>query len=160
MRTPILGCLVTATILTACGDDGSSKVPPRVIEGGGIGDGPIDGVANIYVIDDKTRDPIAGATVKVGTVEGMTDDDGLFVIEDVKGPQTIVVKADTFRPEMWIRANGANMTFDMNPATDPVAPQARLTGTIDLSAIQIPQGHVKVGIVGYSQTDNLGDADN
>ena len=160
MRTPILGCLITATILTACGDDGSSKVPPRVIEGGGIGDGPIDGVANIYVIDDKTREPIAGATVKVGTVEGMTDDEGLFIIEGVTGPQTIVVKAATFRSEMWLGANGTNMTFNLESGTDPIAPKATLTGSIDLSSIQIPAGHLKVGIVAYSQTDDLGDPDN
>lgn len=160
MRTPILGYLLTATILTACGDDGSSKVPPRVIEGGGISDGPIDGVANIYVIDDKTRDPIAGATVKVGTVEGTTDATGLFVIEGVKGPQTIVVKAGTYRPEMWIGANGTNMTFDLEPGTDLVAPKATLTGSIDLSSIIVPMGHLRVAIVFYSQTDDLGDPDN
>ncbi|CAN5899804.1 hypothetical protein BH11MYX3_BH11MYX3_41150 [soil metagenome] len=160
MRTTILNGLVIATIFTACGDDGSSKVPPRVIEGGGIGDGPIDGVANIYVIDDKTRDPIAGATVKVGTVEGTTDSEGLFVIEDVKGPQTIVVKAATFRSEMWVGANGTNMTFDLGPATDPVAPKSTLTGSIDLSSIQVPAGHLRVGVVFYSQTDDIGDVDN
>jgi hypothetical protein len=131
-----------------------------VIPGGGISDGPIDGVANIYVIDDKTRDPIAGATVKVGTVEGTTDATGLFTIEAVKGPQTIVVKADTFRPEMWVGANGTNMTFDLGPATDPVAPQAELSGSIDLSSIVVPAGHVKLGLVAYSQSDDLGDADN
>ena len=58
MRTPILACLLTTAILAACGDDGASKVPPRVIPGGGIGDGPIDGVVNLYVIDDLTRQPV------------------------------------------------------------------------------------------------------
>src|SRR4051812_16012205 len=160
MRTTILGFSLAAAIWAGCGDDGSSKVPPRVIPGGGIGDGPIDGVANIYVIDDKTRDPVEGATVKVGTVEGTTDATGLFTIEDVKGPQTIVVKADGYRPEMWLGADGVNLTFDMQPATDPVAPKAVLTGTIDVSSIQVPQGHLKLGIVGYSQSDDLGDEEN
>lgn len=160
MRTPILACLLTTTIFAACGDDGASKVPPREIPGGGIGDGPIDGVANIYVINDTTREPIAGATVKIGTLEGMTDADGLFIAEDLKGPQTITVKADTFRSEMWIGANGSNMTFNLNPGTDPVAPRATLKGNIDLSSIQVPQGHLKIGVVGYSNTDDLGDPGN
>ena len=160
MRTAILACLLTTTIFAACGDDGASKVPPRVIPGGGIGDGPIDGVVNVYVIDDATRDPIAGATVKIGTIQGTTDATGLFAADGLKGPQTVTVKADTFRPEMWLGADGANMTFNLNPGADPVAPRATLSGGIDLSSIQIPQGHLKIGVVGYSQTDNLGDAAN
>jgi hypothetical protein len=131
-----------------------------VIEGGGIGDGPIDGVANIYVIDNKTREPIAGATVKIDTVEGTTDDDGLFIMEDIEGPQTIVVKAATFRSEMWIGANGSNMTFSLETGAEPVAPRATLTGLIDLSSIQVAAGHAKTAVVTYSQTDDLGDPDN
>ncbi len=160
MRTPILSCLLTVTILGGCGDDGTSKVPPRIIEGGGISDGPIDGVANIYVINDTTRQPIAGAKVLVGTLEGETDATGLFVAEAVKGPQTIAVKADTFRSEMWVGANGANMTFDLQVATPPVAPRATLMGSIDLSSLVVPQGHLRFALVGYSQSDNLGDESN
>ncbi len=160
MRTPILSCLVTVTILGGCGDDGDSKVPPRIIEGGGISDGPIDGVANIYVINDTTREPIAGAKVLVGTVEGQTDSTGLFIAEGIKGPQTIAVKADTFRSEMWLGANGANMTFDLELATPAVAPRATLMGTIDTSSIVVPQGHLRFGLVFYSQTDDLGDPSN
>ncbi len=148
------------TILGGCGDDGGSKVPPRIIEGGGISDGPIDGVANIYVINDLTREPVAGAKVLVGTLEGETDATGLFIVEDVKGPQTIAVKAATFRSEMWVGANGANMTFDLEAATKPVAPRATLTGSIDTSSIIVPQGHLRFGLVFYSQTDDLGDPSN
>ena len=93
-------------------------------------------------------------------MEGVTDSAGLFTIQAVKGPQTILVKADTFRPEMWVGANGTNMTFDLNPGTDPIAPQSMLSGSIDLSSIVVPVGHVKLGLVGYSQSDDLGDADN
>ena len=160
MRTPILSCLVTVTILGGCGDDGDSKVPPRIIEGGGISDGPIDGVANIYVINDATREPIAGAKVLIGTLEGETDATGLFIAEDVKGPQTVAVKAATFRSEMWVGANGANMTFNMEVGTKPVAPRATLMGSIDTSSIVVPQGHLRFGIVFYSQTDDLGDTSN
>lgn len=160
MRTPILSCLLTVTILGGCGDDGDSKVPPRIIEGGGISDGPIDGVANIYVIDDATREPISGAKVLVGTLEGETDATGLFIAEDVEGPQTIAVKATSYRNEMWVGANGANMTFNLTAATEPVAPRATLTGSIDTSSIIVPQGHLRFAIVFYSQTDDLGDPSN
>src|SRR6478609_7009016 len=84
MRFPSsLVLLVLATL--GCGDDDSGggidapgAVGPRVIAGGGIGDGPIDGVAFIHVIDDATRMPVSGATVRVGTVDGTTDAAGLF----------------------------------------------------------------------------------
>lgn len=160
MRTPILSCFLMVTILGGCGDDGDTKVPPRVIEGGGIGDGPIDGVANIYVINDATRQPVAGAKVLVGDLQGETDATGLFIAEAVKGPQTIAVKADTFRSEMWVGANGANMTINVEAATLPVAPRATLSGTIDLSSILVPQGHLRYAVVFASQTDDLGDPAN
>lgn len=160
MRTPILSCFITVAILGGCGDDGDEKVPPRIIEGGGIGDGPIDGVANIYVIDDATREPVAGAKVLIGTLQGETDATGLFIAEDVKGPQTIAVKAGSFRSEMWIGANGANMTFNLEPATLPVPARATLSGTIDTSSILVPQGHLRYAVVFASQTDDLGDPAN
>jgi hypothetical protein len=53
--------------------DPTLAVPPRIITGGGIGDGPIEGVAYVYVIDDVMHAPISGATVRVGDVEGTTD---------------------------------------------------------------------------------------
>src|SRR5947199_5218060 len=71
--------------------------PPRVIAGGGIGDGAIDGVVNLYVIDDATRMPVSGATVRVGGMDGTTDATGLFVATSVEGPQTISVKATGYR---------------------------------------------------------------
>src|SRR5688572_4947940 len=127
MRLPILLGLVTA-LIPGCGDDGGESTvdappmqpPPRVISGGGIGDGPIDGVVNVYVIDDLTRTPISGATVRVGTVDGTTDATGLFVAEGLTGPQTVVVKAAAHRSDMWVGANGTNMTFNLAPATEAV----------------------------------------
>lgn len=167
MRLPVLFCLVTAATL-GCGDDGGDgnvdaapvTPPPRVIAGGGIGDGPIDGVANVYVIDDGTRSPISGATVRVGTVEGQTDGTGLFVAEGVTGPQTVIVKAGTYRAEMWVGANGTNMTFNLSPGAEATPASATLSGTVDLSSITVAAGHLKLALVFYSQTDDIGDADN
>ncbi len=167
MRFPIFLGLVTG-LISGCGDDGGGSnvdappvhPPPRVISGGGIGDGPIDGVANVYVIDDTTRMPIGGATVRVGAVEGMTDVAGLFVAEGVTGPQTVLVKAAAHRTDMWVGANGTNMTFNLETATEPVPPAATIAGTVDLASITLAAGHLKVAQVFYSQTDDIGDPAN
>lgn len=167
MRFPIFLGLVSG-LISGCGDDGGGAnvdappvhPPPRVIAGGGIGDGPIDGVANVYVIDDATRMPISGATVRVGAVEGTTDAAGLFVAEDVTGPQTVVVKAGGRRPDMWVGANGTNMTFNLESATEPVPAAATIAGTVDLASITLAAGHIKVAQIFYSQTDDIGDPQN
>jgi hypothetical protein len=157
--------LVLAT--AGCGDDGAvddfdaqGPAGPRVIPGGGIGDGPIDGVAYVYVIDDATREPIAGATVRVGTLEGTTDATGLFTADGVTGPQTITVKATNYRSEMWVGANGTNMTFAMAVAAKPSARSATISGSLDLSSFTVPIGHTKYASVGYSQSHDLDDPNN
>jgi hypothetical protein len=160
--------LVTA-LIAGCGDDDAvtpdtqtgNHPPPRVIPGGGIGDGAIDGVVNLYVIDDTTHAAISGATVRVGEVDGTTDADGLFVAEGVVGPQTVLIKATGMRSEMWIGANGANMTVALKAATDPTPTKANLSGTITgFDTITVPIGHNKTAIISYSQDDKLGDAAN
>ncbi len=158
--------LLLTPVITACGDDGDQNTPdaapepppPRIIEGGGIGDGPIEGVANVYVIDDATRDPIAGATVRVGEVEGTTDATGLFVATGVTGKQTVMVKATDHRAEMWIGANGANMTFALELDADPNPRSATMTGSLSLSSLPTLQAnHVYFAQVGYSAGEDLGD---
>jgi len=163
MRSPILICLLAAAI-GACSDetpnpDGptGNHPPPRVIAGGGIGDGAIDGVVNLYVIDDVTRMPVAGATVRVGTIDGTTDATGLFVAEGVTGAQTVIAKAASYRSEMWVGANGANMTLDLQPATAATPPSAKLSGQITgFTGLTVPAGHIKLASVTYSQTDDIG----
>lgn len=156
-----LAVISMIALATACGDDGPSGPEPRVIEGGGIGDGPIDGVANLYVIDDRTRDPIAGAQVAVGDQKGMTDETGLFVASGVTGPQTVAVTATGFRSEMWVGANGANMTVNLQAAQLAIPGRANITGSIaNWGAVVVPQGHLKAALVVYSQTDDIGDPAN
>jgi len=159
--------LLTLTIAACSGDDGPSPdalsgnhPEPAVIPGGGIGSGAIDGVVNVYVVDDRTRAPIADASVHVGEVEGTTDADGLFVAEGLVGAQTVAVTASGYRSEMWLGANGANMTFTMHPA-NPSPAQATLSGTItSFASVPVQPGHGRVGMVGYSQDDLLDDAEN
>src|SRR5262245_36152906 len=120
MRTSLrLGLF--ACVIAGCGND-AGKSPdtstgnhptPRIIAGGGIGDGAIDGVVNLYVLDDATHAALAGATVRVGTLDGTTDATGLFVAEGVVGAQTVFAKAAGHRSEMWVGANGANITLSL-----------------------------------------------
>jgi hypothetical protein len=156
-------------LFAACGDDAATTPdtqtgnhpPPRVIPGGGIGDGAIDGVVNLYVLDDATRAPIEGATVRVGDIDGTTDANGLFIAEGPVGPQTVLVKASAMRSEMWLGANGANMTLSLKTQTDPTPTKANISGSIaGFDTIAVPTGHNKTAIVSYSQDDKLGDAAN
>ena len=158
------------SLLVGCGNDSGvepdampepQETPPRVIAGGGIGDGPIDGVVNLHVIDDATREPIANATVRVGTIDGVTDDGGLFVARDLSGPQTIVAKASGYRTDVWVGANGANVTINLVRANADTPASGTLMGSIaNWSSLTVPAGHVKVGVATYSQSDALGEEAN
>jgi hypothetical protein len=144
----------------SAGDDAAS-VAPRIIPGGGIGDGPINGVVNLYVIDDATRMPISGAAVQVGTVNGTSDSTGLFIATGVTGAQTVLASSPGYRSEVWVGANGANVTLDLQAATTATIGHANLSGIITgFSALTVPANHLKVGVVQYSQSDAAGDAAN
>jgi hypothetical protein len=160
--------LAFVLLLAACGGDDSASPDaptgnhpdPMVIPGGGISGGAIDGVVNLYVIDDATRMPVSGATVRVGTIDGTTDATGLFVANGVTGKQDVVVTATGYRSVLWIGANGANMTVDLNKS-NPALPQATLSGSITgFDALTVPVGHLKAAFVGYSQDDLAIDAEN
>jgi len=146
-----------AFILAACGGGGTD---PRVIPGGGIGDGDIDGKVFVHVIDNSTDAPLANASVAIGGMTLMTDAKGFVELGDVDGPQTIAVKLQGYRSTVWAMANGKNVTIPLDKTTTTVG-QATLSGSItgwDPSGLGA--GHVKAAAVLYSQTDNLGDEAN
>jgi len=149
--------ILVLSVLAACG---GNDVGPRVIPGGGIGDGAIDGEVNVAVIDEDDN-PIPGADVAVGNAQKTTDPDGFATFTGVNGPQTIAVKATGFRSTVWVGADGANVTIPLPAAGNPTVDQATLTGSIaNWDTITAPQGHIKAAIVLYSQSDDLGDAAN
>jgi hypothetical protein len=156
MISSMRALLVAALIAAGCGND----VDPRVIPGGGVGDGEIDGEVNVHVIDSQTNEPIVGATVAIGETEKKTDAKGLVVFADVEGAQTIAVLADGYRSGVWVKVNGANVTMPIEPLTG--APEmATLSGTIaGWANVTVPQAHVKAAFILYSQTDRLGDKAN
>jgi len=138
----------------------SNDVSPRLIAGGGVGDGEIDGEVNVYVIDESTDAPIAGATVSIGDKEKTTDAKGLAVFSDVEGKQTIAAKYMGYRSSVWVGVNGANVTMNLKPH-EGMPESATLSGTIaGWSAITLGAGHIKAAVTFYSQTDNLGDKAN
>lgn len=149
--------LVLAFSLTACGN----SPDPRMITGGGVGDGVIDGLVNVYIIDHDTHVPIVDATVEIAGKDQHTDGTGLVIFRDVDGPQTLAVKAAGYRGTLWQDANGANLTIPVTKIGNLAAQQATLVGAVaNWSAVTVPTGHVKAAVVSYSQTDAFGDPAN
>ncbi|HUS27256.1 MAG TPA: hypothetical protein VMZ53_02070 [Kofleriaceae bacterium] len=152
-----LSIVLIATGLVACSND----VDPRVIAGGGVSDGEIDGEINVAVIDQSTDNVIPGATVDVGGTQKTTDTKGFATFSDVEGAQTVIVKMSGYRSAVWVDVNGANVTIGLQPNSSTTPPQATLSGTITgWDAITVPQGHAKAAFVITSQTTDLGDPDN
>jgi hypothetical protein len=170
--TTWIGALALGLAVAAagCGGEDKNDAEPRLIAGGGVSDGAIDGRVNVYVIDDDDEGPVNGATVFIGEpgeepIDGVTDSTGLITIDDdaLEGPTTITVVANGYVTSTWFGANGANVTIPLNPDGDPAdPPQATLGGTID-AWDDLPEpaaNHFLVGIVSYSQTTDLGDPAN
>jgi hypothetical protein len=150
--------LMFALLIAACGGNDPS---PRVIAGGGIGDGAIDDVANVYVIDNLSYKPIVGATVEIAGKDLTTDSTGLAVFHGLDGPQTVIVQATGYRGEVWQDANGANMTVPVTQLGSLTPQQATLAGSITgYDAVTVPAGHIKAAVLGYSQDDSLDDSEN
>ena len=140
--------------LAACSND----VDPRVIPGGGVGDGEIDGTLNVHVIDTQSDAPIGNAMVRVGDTEKTTNEKGLAVFGDLSGKQTIAVKVTGYRSTAWVGVNGANVTIPVEAGGTAAPPQATLAGTIaGWDQITVPAQHLKAAIVLYSHVDDLGD---
>src|SRR5690349_12646984 len=132
MRPSSLLCLVS---LVACG----GSVDPRIIPGGGIGDGEIDGKLYVSVVDGNTDAVIAGASVEVaGAPTAVTDDKGFATYSGLSGKQTITVKASGYRTVVWVGANGTNITVPLT-IDSAMADSATLSGTISgWDAITVP----------------------
>jgi hypothetical protein len=150
--------LISALLIAACGGNDPS---PRVIAGGGIGDGAIDDVANVYVIDNVSYKAVVGATVEIGGKDLTTDSTGLAVFHGLNGPQTVIVQAAGYRGEVWQDANGANMTVPVTQLGSLTPQQATLAGSITgYDSVSVPTGHIKAAVLSYSQNDSLDDSEN
>ncbi len=168
MKSTSLAILLTLLAPPMSGCGGKNDAAPRLIEGGGIGDGAIDGRLNVYVVEAYTDKPLANAEVRVGEpgedpLVGTTDSSGLYTFDgDLAGPQTITAIADGYVVATWFGADGANVTMPLDPTGTPSVPHARLEGTIAGWA-DLPDpatDHIILASVVASQTTRLGDPQN
>jgi len=174
---PKLDCrlaVLSLSFAAACGGTvAPAPVAPHVVPGGGIADGTISGRLNVYVTDEDLRTPVAGATVRVGAsadpaaCSATSDSTGLAVFESqtckpLQGKQTLTASAAGHAPSTWIGVNGMNVTMTIRALARPAVDTATVTGTIGGWA-DLPdpaQGHQLLGVVGSSQTRDLGDRAN
>jgi hypothetical protein len=164
--------LATLT-LAACGATTPTPPVPRLIEGGGVGDGPISGTLNVYVMNEDTRATVLGATVRVGgssdpaACSVVTDSTGLAIFDArtcalLDGKVSVTASAKDYAPSTWIGVDAANLTMTIHATTAPDVDSAVVTGTIaGWDGLAAPAAkHNLLGFVGYSGTRTLGDAVN
>ena len=175
-RLLIAGAIGAAVALAgACG--GGNPLPastaPRIIPGGGIGDGPIHGTLNVYVIDEDTRDVVLSAAVRVGAADeqapcdGLTDSTGLTTFEGktcklLDKPVTLTVSAMGHAPSTWIGVNATNLTIALRAISTPPLGRATVTGTIDgWDTLPAPAtNHQTLALIGSSNNPDLTDRAN
>jgi hypothetical protein len=181
-----LGSVVTWTTIAvlavaACGggdDDGASAdaggngpnhvADPMPAAGGGVGSGAINGELNVFALDARSKQPIAGASVHVirsggaATLSATTDAAGLTTFTDASlaGAQTISVAAAGHVPATWYGANGAVVTITLDPtAAAPAPATATVSGSMTLTR-PTSANHVSIALVQYSLTKDLGAPEN
>jgi hypothetical protein len=153
----IVACAALA-LVSACGGSSKHNPDPRLIAGGGAGDGAIKGVLHVYVIDGLTSAPIVGATVQVenagSPLTATTDATGLATIEEgkLKGAQTVTATATSYAAATWVGADAANLTIPLEPNQAPTVKTAKASGTISGwdTRPDPGNGHLLIAYVGYS----------
>jgi hypothetical protein len=172
MRRLLSFTFLAAVLVVGCG--GVSGPPePRLIPGGGVGDGAINGHLYVHVIDEETDAVLSSASVRVGASSDptpcmlLTDSTGLAKFEpdacdSLKGPVTLTVSAPGYAPATWIGVNGANITLPLRPTNPLAVPTATVSGTIaGWANLPVPPAnHQTLALIGYSGSDRLGDRAN
>jgi len=184
--------LIAASALAGVGacSDGKplSATPPgpHLIPGGGIADGPIRGVLNVYVIEEDSRSPLSSAAVRVGVADevepcqALTDSTGLARFQsadtaaDADGgssaahctlltkPVTLTVSATGHAPSTWIGVDGSNLTIELRAISAPLLGRATVMGTIaGWESLPAPAtNHQTLALVGASSDPKLSDRAN
>jgi len=163
--------LVVAAAFGCGGVDGPA--PPRLIMGGGVGDGAISGTLYVHVTDEETREVISSAKVRVGessdpaACEVLTDSTGLAKFQPdscpgLAGAVTVTITASGYPPVTWIGVNGVNLTIPIRNSNPPAVQTATVSGTIaGWSSLPVPgANHQTLAVIGYSGSTNLGDRAN
>ncbi|GEM_PF-1444413 len=141
---------------------GGHDVDPMRIPGGGVASPPIDGELNVFVVMEQTDTPMAGVTVCLGDMEGVTDGEGLVVFHDaaLQGPQTVTASLPGYAVATWVGVAGANLTMTLS-TSNVAPPTAHASGTLSLPApAALSVDEYYVGLVFYSHTPLLGAPEN
>jgi hypothetical protein len=147
--------------MAACGGDDDSE--PVEVEGGGVTGPAIDGRVNVFVIDDDSDAPIAGAHVEVGAVAGETDEAGLFVATgDLEGPVAITATAAGHVPTTWVGVSATSVTIPLALPLPPAdVPEGSVEGTITgWTALAPPDGKGNIALATYTANDDDNDPAN
>ena len=173
MRKLLLSSSWLAILAFGCG--GVSGPPaPRLIPGGGVADGKVDGNLYVHVTDEETREVISSASVRVGDSSDptpcvvLTDSTGLAKFEPdgcpgLKGPVTVTVSVTGYATTTWIGVNGTNLTIPIRDTSPPPVATATVSGTISgWDSLPVPPlHHQTLALIGTSSSVTLGDrADN
>ena len=141
---------VLVLAMAACGGD---DVGPELIPGGGVADPGIDGTLYVHVIDEDTDEPISGAEVAVGEGTGETDDEGLFTVDSVEGPQTVTITKSGYTAATWVGVDGANITVPLSVREAPELLQGTVSGTIDgFLDLDVPANRANIAIVDFADS--------
>lgn len=171
----VVTILTGLALIAGCSSGGGSTTPPspRLISGGGVGDGDIKGTLYVYATDEDSRLPIAGAEIRVGASAApspchvLTDSTGLAAFDatncpSLTGPVTLTASASAYAPGTLIGVNGVNVTVPLRAHTRPPVDSATVSGTIaGWDTLPAPaSGHQTLAIIGASQSPDLGDRAN
>jgi hypothetical protein len=176
MARPVVHFALALSAVAACGNTSVTSAPPapRLIAGGGLGDGPVAGALNVYVTDDATRAPVSGSTVRVGAPSdpaactALTDSTGLAIFDAkscalvASGKQSLTASAAGYAPSTWLGVDATNLTVTIRATTPPPVDSAVVTGTIaGWDTLPAPAAaHNTLAIVGYSADPTASDAVN
>lgn len=161
---PVLFLLVACGGVSTSGGNAPLVVTPVLVPGGGARDPGIRGTVNVFVFDERTGLPVAGASVKVGALDGITTTSGLFVANGaLVGKQAVAVKAAGYAASLWVGVDAANLTIPLAPSQQPAdPPKATVAGSVvGWDSVPVPgSGHATVARVGASRSPNVDDPGN
>ena len=155
---------LAALAAIACGSD-YNEPDPRLISGGGVGDGELSGTIHVHVIDSITERPIADAATVVADQTLQTDSNGLatFSSSQLNAPQTVRASASGYAAAAWYGVDGANVTVPLAPRSLAAAlPTLTIAGTIaGWDSLAPPSaGHYLMAVVEYTRRLDMSDPAN
>lgn len=116
--------------------DTGTAAGPEPIPGGGLRGGPLDGRLDLFLFDEETGEPVAGARALLVagaltlTAETGVDGHVAFVDAALAGPAGLHVLADGFVAGSFLDLDAAEATLPLRPVEQASPPPAMLSGTV------------------------------